>query len=84
MASDFNSKLQMHNMQLLHMQKMRQNSTNFCEIKLMNFWEGKIDKTKKKNGQYEVCAGMLFSSDYASLLFSHNRSKMAVIITESC
>ena len=50
----------------------------------MNFCEGKIDKTKMKKGQYEVCAGMLFSSDYASLLYSYNRSKMIVIITESC
>ena len=42
------------------------------------------DKTKKKICQDEVCAGVLFSSDYASLLYSYNRSKMAVIITESC
>ena len=31
--------------------------------------------------QDEVCAGVLFSSDYASLLYS--RSKIIVIITES-
>ena len=66
------------------MQKMRQLSTNLFEIKFMNFLAGKIDKTKKKICQDELYAGVLFSSDYASLLYSYNRSKMAVIITESC
>ena len=67
MASDFNCYWGNHK------QKMRQSSTNFCEIKLMNFWRNKIDKTKKKNGQNDVCLGMLFSSDYASMLLQkHN------------